>query len=97
MKEIAFIDGRSTVKIKDDQLAAYLDNIESAGYVVKANKCKYRKEFKDILMIGRAGDFEEFFGGKAGIKEIYKQSQWIYRLLFDDREIVLYLLGQDII
>jgi hypothetical protein len=46
-------------------------------------------------MIGRAGDFEKFFGGNARIKEVNKQSPQIYRVLFNDSELVLYLLAQD--
>jgi len=95
MKEIAFIDGKIAVEIKDYQLATYLDSIEAAGYVVKANKCKGKGGLIDILMIGRAADFEEFFSGKARVKEVYKQSPRIYRLLFNDNEIILYLLAQD--
>lgn len=95
MKDIAFIDGKTTVRIKDDRLEAYLEGIEAAGYMVRANKCKTGEWSGDILMIGKAGDFDEFFSGKARIKEIAKQSSEIYRLLFDDREMVLYLLDKD--
>jgi hypothetical protein len=95
MKEVLFIDGKTKIEIKDSQLAAYLENLESAGYVVKANKCKGKEGFIDILMIGRAGDFEKFFGANTRIKEVYKQSPRLYRLLFNDSEIVLYLLAQD--
>ncbi len=95
MKEISFIDGKTKIAIKDSKLAAYLENLESAGYVVKANKCKGKEGFIDILMIGRAGDFEKFFGGNARIKEISKQSPQIYRVLFNGSELVLYLLAQD--
>lgn len=95
MKDIAFIDGKTTLKIKDDRLGAYLESIEAAGYLVRANKCKTKEGSRDILMIGKAGDFDEFFSGKARIKEVVKQSSEIYRLLFDDREMVLYLLDKD--
>ncbi|GEM_PF-1209295 len=100
MKEIAFIDGRTKIRIKDDQLAAYLDSVESAGYMVRANECKYRigsREIwsSDILMIGKPADFEEFFSEKIRIKEIYKQFPQVYRLLFNNREILLYLLKQN--
>jgi hypothetical protein len=43
MKEIAFIDGKTKIRIKNNNLSAYLEKIEAAGYVVKANKCKARK------------------------------------------------------
>ena len=92
MKEIAFIDGKTKIRIKDDHLSAYLERIEAAGYVVRANKCKGREGFRDVLMIGKARDFEEFFRGRTRIKEIYKQFPQIYRLLFNDGEIVLYIL-----
>ncbi|KCZ72616.1 hypothetical protein ANME2D_01046 [Candidatus Methanoperedens nitroreducens] len=100
MKEIAFIDGRTKIRIKDDQLAAYLDSVESAGYMVRANKCTYKigsheTWSSEILMIGKPADFEEFFSKKTRIKEIYKQFPQVYRLLFNDREILLYLLKQD--
>jgi len=95
MKEIAFIDGKTKIGIKDSQLAAYLENLESAGYLVKANKCKGKEGFIDILMIGRAGDFDKFFGGNARVKEVYKQSPRIYRVLFNGNELVLYFLAQD--
>jgi hypothetical protein len=93
IKEISFIDGKTKIGIKDSQLAAYLENLESAGYVVKANKCKGKEGFIDILMIGRAGDFDEFFGGNERIKEVYKQSPQIYRLIFNGSELVLYILA----
>jgi hypothetical protein len=93
MKEIFFIDGKTKIGIKDSRLAAYLENLESAGYVVKANKCKGKEGFIDILMIGRAGDFDEFFGGNERIKEVYKQSPRIYRLIFNGSELVLYILA----
>jgi len=92
MKEIAFIDGKTKIRIKDDHLSAYLERIEAAGYVVRANKCKGREGFRDVLMIGKARDFEEFFRGRTRIKEICKQFPQIYRLLFNDGEIVLYIL-----
>ncbi len=95
MKDVPFIDGKTKVAIRDSKLAAYLENLESAGYVVKANKCKTKEGFIDILMIGRAGDFEKFFGGNAKVKEVYKQSPRIYRVLFNSSELVLYLLAQD--
>lgn len=95
MKDVPFIDGKTKIAIKDSKLAAYLENLESAGYVVKANKCKSKEGLIDILMIGRAGDFERFFGGNARIKEISKQSPQIYRVLFNGSELVLYLLAQD--
>ncbi len=93
MKEVPFIDGKTKIAIKDSRLAAYLENLESAGYVVKANKCKGKEGFIDMLMIGRAGDFEKFFGGNARIKEVNKQSPRIYRVLFNSSEFVLYLLA----
>jgi hypothetical protein len=43
-------------------------------------------------MIGRARDFEEFFSGKAAIKEIYKQFSHIYSIIFNHGEIILYML-----
>ncbi len=92
MKEINFIDGRTKIRIKNNQLSAYLERIEAAGYLVKANKCKGKEGFRDVLMIGRASDFEKFFSGKVSIKEIYKQFPQIYRFLFDSGEIILYLL-----
>jgi len=95
MKEIAFIDGKTTIRIKDDRLGAYLERIEAAGYMIRANKCKIWEGFRDILMIGKPADFNEFFSGKASLKEVVKQSPLIYRLLFDDREMVLYLLDKD--
>ncbi|SNQ62336.1 hypothetical protein [Candidatus Methanoperedens nitratireducens] len=95
MKEVSFIDGKTKIAIKDNRLAAYLENLESAGYVVKANKCKSKEGFIDILMIGRAGDFDRFFGGNARIKEISKQFPQICRVLFNGSELVLYLLAQD--
>jgi hypothetical protein len=95
MKEVPFIDGKTKIAIRDSKLAAYLENLESAGYMVKANKCKGKEGFIDILMIGRAGDFEKFFGVNTRIKEINKQSPRIYRILFNDSELVLYLLAQD--
>ncbi len=94
MKEIAFIDSKTKIGIKDGQLASYLENLESFGYIVKANKCKGKEGFIDILMIGRAVDFQRFFGGNAKVKEIYKQSPRIYRVIFNDSELVLYLLAQ---
>jgi hypothetical protein len=94
MKEIAFIDGKTKIRIKNNHLSAYLERIEAAGYVVKANKCKGNEGWRDVLMIGRAKDFEEFFSGKVGIKEIYKQFPQIYRLLFNDGEIILYILQE---
>ncbi len=92
MKEVFFIDGKTKVAIRDSKLAAYLENLESAGYVVKANKCKGKEGFIDVLMIGRAGDFDKFFGGNTRIKEIDKQAPRIYRVLFNSSELVLYLL-----
>jgi len=92
MKEITFISGKAKIRIKNNNLSAYLERIEAAGYLVKANKCKGKEGFRDVLMIGRARDFEEFFSGKVSIKEIYKQFSQIYRLLFNDGEIVLYML-----
>ncbi len=38
MKEIAFINGKTKIRIKNNHLAAYLERIEAAGYVIKANK-----------------------------------------------------------
>jgi len=92
MKEIDFINGKTKISIKNQNLSAYLERIEAAGYVVKANKCKGKEGWKDVLMIGRARDFEDFFSGKVAIKEIYKQSPQIYRLLFNHGEIILYKL-----
>lgn len=92
MKEVTFIDGKTTVEIKDDQLAAYLERLEAAGYMVRANKCKTGEGSRDILMIGKSVDYNDFFSGKARIREVVKQFPLIYRLLFDDREMVLYLL-----
>ena len=92
MKEIDFINGKTKISIKNQNLSAYLERIEAAGYVVKANKCKRKEGWKDVLMIGRARDFEDFFSGKVAIKEIYKQSPQIYRLLFNHGEIILYKL-----
>ncbi len=92
MKEVPFIDGKTKTAIEDSKLAAYLENLESAGYVVKANRCKGKEGFIDILMIGRVGDFEKFFSANARIKEVYKQSPRIYRILFNSNELVLYLL-----
>jgi hypothetical protein len=92
MKDIDFIDGKTKIRIKNDHLSAYLERIEAAGYLVKANKCKVKEGFRDVIMIGRASDFEKFFSGKVGIKEIYKQFPRIYRFLFDSGEIILYLL-----
>ncbi len=92
MKEINFIDGRTKIRIKNNQLSTYLERIEAAGYLVKANKCKGKEGFRDVLMIGRTNDFEKFFSGMVSIKEIYKQFPQIYRFLFDSGEIILYLL-----
>ena len=92
MKEIAFINGKTKIGIKNHNLSAYLERIEADGYVVKANKCKGKEGWKDVLMIGRSRDFEEFFSGKVAIKEIYKQFSQIYRLLFNHGEIILYML-----
>ncbi len=92
MKEIAFIDGKTKIRIKNIHLAEYLERIIAAGYVVKANKCKREEGWRDVLMIGRAMDFENFFSGKAAIKEIYNQFPQVYRLLFNHGEIVLYML-----
>jgi len=92
MKEIAFINGKTKIRIKNTHLAEYLEIIEAAGYLVKANKCKGKEGWRDVLMIGKARDFEEFFSGKVAIKEIYKQFTQVYRLLFNHGEIVLYML-----
>ena len=92
MKEISFIDGKTKIRIKNIHLAEYLERIEADGYMVKANKCKRKEGWRDVLMIGRVRDFEEFFSGKVAIKEIYKQFPQIYRLLFNHGEIVLYML-----
>ena len=92
MKEITFISGKAKIRIKNNNLSAYLERIEAADYLVKANKCKGKEGFRDVLMIGRAKDFEDFFSGKVAIKEISKQFPQIYRLLFNDGEIVLYML-----
>jgi len=97
MKEIDFINGKTKISIKNQNLSAYLERIEAAGYVVKANKCKGKEGWKDVLMIGRARDFEDFFSGKVAIKEIYKQSPQIYRLLFNHGEIILYKLQDEIV
>jgi len=94
MKEIAFINGKTKIIIKNNNLSAYLERIEAAGYVVKANKCKGKEGWRDVLMIGRARDFEEFFSGKVALKEIYKQLPQIYRLLFNHGEIILYMLPE---
>jgi hypothetical protein len=92
MKEIAFINGKTKIRIKNTHLASYLERIEADGYMVKANKCKRKEGWRDVLMIGRVRDFEEFFSGKVTIKEIYKQFPQIYRLLFNHGEIILYML-----
>ncbi len=92
MKEIAFINGKTKIRIKNTHLAEYLERIEAAGYVMKANKCKGKEGWRDILMIGKAKNFEEFFSGKVAIKEIYKQFPQIYRLFFNHGEIVFYML-----
>ncbi len=92
MKEISFIDGKTKIRIKNIHLAEYLERIIAAGYVVKANKCKREEGWRDVLMIGKAREFEIFFSGKAAIKEIYKQFPQVYRLLFNHGEIVLYML-----
>lgn len=92
MKEISFINGKTKIRIKNNILSAYLERIEAAGYVVKGNKCKGKEGWRDVLMIGRARDFGEFFSGKVAIKEIYKQFPQIYRLLFNHGEIILYML-----
>ena len=92
MKKIAFIDGKTEIIIKNNNLSTYLERIEADGYVMKANKCKGKDGWRDVLMIGRARDFEEFFSGKVAIKEIYKQFSQIYRLLFSHGEIILYML-----
>ena len=92
MKEIGFINGKTKIRIKNDNLSAYLERIEAAGYMVKANKCKGKGEWRDVLMIGKARDFEVFFSENVAIKEIYKQFPQIYRLLFNHGEIILYML-----
>jgi hypothetical protein len=92
MKEIAFINGKTKTRIKNNNLSAYLIRIEAAGYVVKANKCMGKEGWRDVLMIGKARDFDEFFSGKVVIKEIYKQFSQIYRLLFNHGEMILYIL-----
>lgn len=92
MKEIAFINGKTKIRIENNNLSAYLERIESAGYLVKANKCKGKEGWREVLMIGKARDFEEFFSENVAIKEIYKQFPQIYRLLFNHGEIVLYML-----
>ena len=92
MKEIAFINGKTKIRIKNNHLSAYLIRIEAAGYVIKANKCKGKEGWRDVLMIGKARDFEDFFSRKARIKEIYKQYSQIYRLLFNHGEIILLVL-----
>jgi len=92
MKEISFIDGKTKIRIKNTHLASYLERIEAAGYMVKANKCKGKGEWGDVLMIGKARDFEDFFSENVAIKEIYKQFPQIYRLLFNHGEIILYML-----
>ena len=66
MKEVSFIDGKTKVAIKDSKLAAYLENLESAGYVVKANRCQVKEGFIDILMIGRAGISRSFLAEMQG-------------------------------
>ncbi len=65
MNEISFINGKTKIRIENNNLSAYLERIITAGYVVKANKCKGKGGWRDVLMIGRAGDFENFFSGKA--------------------------------
>jgi hypothetical protein len=92
MKEISFINGKTRIKIENHNLSAYLERIEAAGYVVRANKCTGNEGLRDVLMIGRARDFEEIFSGKAAIKEIYKQFSQIYRIIFNHGEIILYKL-----
>lgn len=92
MIEIDFIDGKTKIRIKNSNLSAYLERIEAAGYVMRANKCKVKEGWRDVLMIGRARDFEEFFSGKVAIKEINKQFSQIYFLLFNHGEIILYIL-----
>ncbi len=92
MKEIDFIDGKTKIRIENDNLSVYLEKIEAFSYVVKANRCKDKERWRDVLMIGKARDFEEFFSGKVAIKEIYKQFPQIYRLLFNHGEIILYML-----
>lgn len=92
MKEISFIDGKTKIRIRNTHLAEYLERIEAVGYVMKANKCKGKEGWRDMLMIGKARDFENFFSGRAAINEIYKQFPQIYRLLFDHGEIILYML-----
>jgi len=59
MKEIGFINGKTKIRIKNNNLSAYLERIEAAGYVMKANKCKRKEGWRDVLMIGKARDFEE--------------------------------------
>ena len=70
MKEIAFIDGKTKIRIKNNNLSSYLERIESAGYLLKANKCKGKEGWRDVLMIGRARDFEEFFSRKVAINKL---------------------------
>ena len=94
MKEITFIDGKKKIRIKDKHLASYLERIEAAGYEVKANKCRSNERFLDILMIGRSRDFEEFFSGRVRIKEIFRQFSQVYRLMFDEGELILYILQE---
>jgi hypothetical protein len=94
MKEVEFIYGRARIRIRDSDLAAYLGRIEAAGYVVKANRCKVNERWKDVLMIARARDFGEFFSGSARIKEIYRQFSQVYRILFDEREVAVYVLRE---
>ncbi|MDP2846196.1 MAG: hypothetical protein Q8N79_09040 [Candidatus Methanoperedens sp.] len=69
MKEIAFIDGKTKIRIKDDHLSAYLERIEAAGYVVRANKCKGREGFRDVLMIG--GIFQRKDKNKRNLQTVY--------------------------
>lgn len=95
MKEIELIYGRARIRIRDSNLAAYLGRIEAAGYLVKANRCKVNERWKDVLMIARASDFKEFFSGSARIKEIYRQFPQVYRILFDDGEVVVYVLREE--
>ncbi len=92
MKEIGFINGKTKIRIKNNTLSAYLERIETAGYLVKANKCEKNERWRDVLMIGKASDFEDFFSENVAIKEIYKQFPQIYRLLFNHGEIILYML-----
>ncbi len=54
MKEIGFINGKTKIRIKNNNLSAYLERIETSGYVVKANKCKRKEGWRDVLILNFA-------------------------------------------